>query len=208
MAVATDGRKSQPRRAGERDVDIVLSRSPVNLANLVTVGRLLMVAPLVWLIVTERLHAAFWLFIVAALSDALDGFIAKRFNARTDLGSYLDPLADKVLLDGIYIALAMAQWLPPWLVALVIGRDLLIVCGVALIRRRHATFRPQPLLIGKINTFAQILLAACALGHLAGWIDLAAAVELLIIVVALTTLLSGVGYAGQALRRVGSEQTS
>jgi cardiolipin synthase len=208
MAVATDGRKSQPRRAGERDVDIVLSRSSINLANLVTVGRLLMVIPLVWLIATERLQAAFWLFLAAAISDAVDGFIAKRFNAKTNLGSYLDPLADKVLLDGIYVALAMGQWLPAWLVVLVIGRDLLIVCGVALIRRRDAVFRPQPLLIGKINTFAQILLAACALAHIGGWIDLAVAVESLVIVVALTTLLSGAGYAGQALRSIGSEQTS
>jgi cardiolipin synthase (CMP-forming) len=208
MAVATHGRKTQPRRAGERDVDIVLRRSPVNLANLVTVGRLLMVPPLVWLIVTERLHAAFWLFLAAALSDAIDGFIAKRFNAKTTLGSYLDPLADKVLLDGIYIALAMGHWLPVWLVALVIGRDLLIVCGVALIRRRHATFRPKPLLIGKINTFAQILLAASALGHVGGWVDLDAAVEVLVIVVALTTLLSGAGYAGQAVRSIRLEQTS
>jgi cardiolipin synthase len=208
MAVATDGRKSQPRRAGERDIDIVLSRSSINLANLVTVGRLLMVIPLVWLIVTERLQAAFWLFLAAAISDAVDGFIAKRFNAKTNLGSYLDPLADKVLLDGIYVALAMGGWLPAWLVALVIGRDLLIVCGVVLIRRRDAVFRPRPLLIGKINTFAQILLAACALAHLAGWLDLAVAVEYLIIAVALTTVLSGAGYAAQALRQVGSEQTS
>ena len=208
MAVATHGRKTQPRRAGERDVDIVLTRSPVNLANLVTVGRLLMVPPLVWLIVTERLQAAFWLFLAAALSDAIDGFIAKRFNAKTTLGSYLDPVADKVLLDGIYVALAMGHWLPVWLVALVIGRDLLIVCGVVLIRRRHATFRPKPLLIGKINTFAQILLTACALGHVGGWVDLDAAVEVLVIVVALTTLLSGAGYAGQAMRSIRSEQTS
>ena len=116
--------------------------------------------------------------------------------------------ADKVLLDGIYVALAMGHWLPVWLVALVIGRDLLIVCGVALIRRRHATFRPKPLLIGKINTFAQILLTACALGHVGGWIDLDAAVEVLVVVVALTTLLSGAGYAGQAVRSIRLEQTS
>src|SRR5690606_13627247 len=147
MAVATDGCKSQPRRSGERDVETVLSRSPVNLANLITVGRLLMVVPLVWLIVAENLLAAFWLFVVAGISDALDGFVAKRFNARTNLGSYLDPLADKVLLDGIYLALAMGQWLPAWLVALVIARDLLIVFGAAMIRRRNAVFRPEPLLI-------------------------------------------------------------
>jgi cardiolipin synthase len=212
MAVATDGRKSQPQRAGERDVDVVLSRSPVNLANLVTVGRLLMVAPLVWLIVTERLEAAFWLFLAAAASDALDGFIAKNFNARTNLGSYLDPLADKVLLNGVYVALAMGQWLPAWLVLLVVGRDLLIVCGVIAIRRRHSVFQPRPLSIGKINTLTQILLAACAIapigGWIGGWIDWGLAVEVLIVAVALTTVLSGAGYAAQAVRSIGPERTS
>ncbi|MGH6899902.1 MAG: CDP-alcohol phosphatidyltransferase family protein [Geminicoccaceae bacterium] len=208
MAVATDGRKSEPRRAGERDVDIVLSRSPVNLANLVTIGRLLTVVPLVWLIVTQRLEAAFWLFIAAAASDAVDGYIAKNFNARTNLGSYLDPLADKVLLNGIFLALAMGQWLPVWLVVLVIGRDLLIVCGVVMIRRRHPVFQPRPLLIGKINTLAQILLAAGTMAPIGGWIDLAFTVDGLIVVVALTTLWSGAGYAAQALWSSGSEQTS
>ena len=167
-----------------------------------------MVVPLVWLIVTERLEAAFWLFIAAAASDVLDGFIAKNFNARTNLGSYLDPLADKVLLNGIYLALAMGQWLPVWLAALVIGRDLLIVGGVMMIRRRHPVFQPRPLLIGKINTLAQILLAACVLAHVGGWIDLAPAVAALVVVVTLTTLLSGAGYAGQAWRSIGLEHPS
>ena len=107
MAVATHGRKTQPRRAGERDVDIVLSRSPVNLANLVTVGRLLLVPPLVWLIVTERLQAAFWLFLAAALSDAIDGFIAKRFNAR--------PLSGPISTRWPTRCCSMAStWLWPW----------------------------------------------------------------------------------------------
>ena len=107
MAVAADGRKSQPRRAGERDVEIVLSQSPVNLADLVTLGRLLMVVPLVWLIVAEHLLAAFWLFIAAGISDAVDGFIAKRFNARTSLGSYLDPSPTRFCWTA-----SMSLW--PW----------------------------------------------------------------------------------------------
>jgi cardiolipin synthase len=167
-----------------------------------------MVAPLIWLIVTERLHAAFWLFLAAAASDAVDGFIAKNFNARTNLGSYLDPLADKVLLNGIYLALAMGGWLPAWLAALVIGRDLLIVCGVVMIRRRHPTFQPRPLLIGKINTLAQILLAACVLAHIDSWIDLSLVVQGLVVMVTLTTVASSGGYAVQALRPTGAEPTS
>lgn len=169
---------------------------------------MLMVVPLVWLIATERLEAAFWLFVAAAISDAVDGFIAKNFNAQTNLGSYLDPLADKVLLNGIYFALFLGHGLPAWLVVLVIGRDLLIVCGVMMIRRRHAVFRPRPLLIGKLNTLAQIMLAAAAIANSSGWMDLGSPVAALVVVVTLTTVLSGAGYAAQALLSVGAEPTS
>jgi cardiolipin synthase len=208
MAVATDREKSRPRRAAERDVDRILDRSPSNLANLITVSRLLMVIPLIWLIATERVHAAFWLLLAAGISDALDGYVAKNFNARTDLGAYLDPIADKTLLDGIYVALVLAGWLPPWLAILVVGRDMLIVLGVILIQRRDPVFRARPLLIGKVNTFAQLALAACALAHAGGVIDLGMLVSVLIVVVSLTTVLSGAGYAGQGLRAFGRERAS
>ena len=167
-----------------------------------------MVVPLVWLIATDRLGAAFWLFVAAGVSDFVDGFIAKNFNARTDLGAYLDPLADKVLLDGIYVALAILGGLPAWLALMVIGRDLLIVVGVVLIQRRNPVFRAVPLAIGKINTFAQILLAACAIAHAGGWIDLADQVAALIVLVAATTFLSGAGYALQALRATLPERAT
>jgi cardiolipin synthase (CMP-forming) len=208
MAVATDREKSRPRRAAERDVDRILDRSPSNLANLITVSRLLMVIPLIWLIATERVHAAFWLLLAAGISDALDGYVAKKFNARTDLGAYLDPIADKTLIDGIYVALALAGWLPPWLAMLVVGRDVLIVLGVVLIQRRDPLFRAKPLLIGKLNTFAQLALAACALAHAGGLIDLGMLVPALIVAVSLTTLLSAAGYAGQGLRALERERPS
>jgi cardiolipin synthase (CMP-forming) len=208
MAVASDREKSRPRRAAERDVDRILDRSPSNLANLITISRLLMVIPLIWLIATERVHAAFWLLLAAGLSDALDGYVAKNFNARTDLGAYLDPIADKTLLDGIYVALALAGWLPAWLAILVVGRDMLIVLGVILMQRRDPVFRAQPLLIGKANTFAQLLLAACALAHAGGVIDLGMPVAVLVVLVSLTTVLSGAGYAGQAMRALGREHAS
>jgi cardiolipin synthase len=208
MAVATNRGEPQPRRTAERDVDLVLARSPVNLANLVTLGRLLMVVPLVWLIASDRLGAAFWLLIAAGLSDFVDGFIAKNFNAKTELGAVLDPLADKALLDGIYLAFAIVGWLPAWLSLMVVGRDLLIVVGVILIRRRQPVFRARPLVIGKINTFAQILLAACTIADAGGWIDLKAQVAVLILLVASTTVLSGAGYAIQAVRATSPEPAS
>ena len=208
MAVASDGEKSRPKRAAERDVDRILDRSPSNIANLVTIARLLMVIPLIWLIATERVHAAFWLLLAAGLSDALDGYIAKRFNARTELGAYLDPIADKTLLDGIYVAMALAGWLPAWLAMLVVGRDVLIVLGVVLIQRRDPVFRAEPLLIGKANTFAQLALAACALAHAGGLLDLGMLVGALIVAVSLTTVLSGAGYAAQGLRALGAARAS
>jgi cardiolipin synthase len=208
MAVATNRGEPQPRRTAERDVDLVLARSPVNLANLVTLGRLLMVVPLVWLIASDRLGAAFWLLIAAGLSDFVDGFIAKNFNAKTELGAVLDPLADKALLDGIYLAFAIVGWLPAWLSLMVVGRDLLIVVGVILIRRRQPVFRARPLVIGKINTFAQILLAACTIADAGGWIDLKAQVAVLVLLVASTTVFSGAGYAIQAVRATSPEPAS
>ena len=154
------------------------------------------------------MDAAFWLFIAAGVSDVVDGFIAKNFNARTELGAWLDPLADKALLAGIYLALAIGGGLPVWLAALVLARDLLIVAGVILIRRRNTVFRAVPLAIGKINTFAQILLAACAIADSGGWIELEAQVAVLIVLVATTTLLSGAGYAVQAVRALALERAT
>lgn len=208
MAVATDGGKSRLRRTAERDVDLILTRSPVNLANLITVARLLLVVPLIWLIATERLQAAFWLFLAAGVSDAVDGYIAKRFNSRTALGAYLDPLADKTLLDGIYLALAWAGWLPAWLALLVLSRDIMIVVGVILIRRRNSLYRARPLVIGKINTFSQIVLVAGVLAHTGGLVDLGGLIAPLIGAVAITTVLSGAGYIGQGVRAAAKERAS
>jgi cardiolipin synthase len=167
-----------------------------------------MVVPLIWLIATDRVHAAFWLLVVAGMSDLLDGYIAKNFNARTELGAYLDPIADKTLLDGIYLALALAGWLPLWLALLVVARDVLIVLGVVLIQRRNPLYRARPLLIGKINTFAQLSLAACTLAHAGGVIDLGVLITALIVAVALTTILSAAGYAAQSLRARDPEHAS
>lgn len=165
-----------------------------------------MVPPLIWLIATDRVHAAFWVLLAAGVSDALDGYIAKNFNARTDLGAYLDPIADKTLLAGIYLALALAGWLPFWLAFMVVGRDVLIVLGVILIQRRNPVFRARPLLIGKVNTFAQLALAATTLAHAMGIIDLAVPVAALIVAVTATTILSAAGYVAQGLRALDSER--
>ena len=106
------------------------------------------------------------------------------------------------------LAIHIWQRLPLWLAMLVVGRDVLIVLGVVLIQRCDPVFRARPLLIGKVNTFAQLSLAACALAHAGGVMDLSMLVAALIVAVSLTTALSGAGYAAQALRALGRERAS
>lgn len=164
-----------------------------------------MVPPLMWLIVTDRVWAGFWVFIAAGVSDALDGYVAKTFKQDTELGAILDPLADKALLDGIYIALALSGHLPMWLAALVVGRDVLIVLGVILIRRRDPVFRVRPLRTGKLNTFTQIVLAAMALAIWGGVADVGHLVAPMIWLVAAMALISGGSYVVQAFRNADLE---
>lgn len=169
---------------------------------------MLLVGPLVWLIIADHVWAAFWVFVVAGISDALDGYIAKAFNQKTDLGAILDPLADKALLNGIYVALALSDHLPMWLAWLVVGRDISIVVGVMLIRRRDPVFRVRPLKVGKLNTFVQILLAAAALAIWGNVADVQSWIEPLVVLVAAMALVSGASYGVQAFRYADLEKPS
>ncbi len=159
-----------------------------------------------WLIVTDRVWAGFWVFVAAGISDALDGYIAKTFKQDTNLGAILDPLADKALLDGVYLALALSGHLPLWLAVLVVARDVLIVVGVMLIRRRDPVFRVRPLRIGKLNTFAQIILGAVALAIWGGVADVGHLLPPLVWTVAALTLISGGSYVVQAMRNADLEK--
>ncbi|HEX3954432.1 MAG TPA: CDP-alcohol phosphatidyltransferase family protein [Stellaceae bacterium] len=166
----------------------------LNLPNLITLARLFSVPFVIWLIAGERYVAAFGLFCGAGISDALDGYIAKRFNRRTRLGAVLDPAADKALLVGVYISLGLAGQLPNWLVALVILRDLLIVFGFVLMLTTESDRHFGPLYISKVNTLVQILLVGFVLARLGLGIEAGLATALLIIATAATTALSGVIY--------------
>jgi cardiolipin synthase (CMP-forming) len=168
----------------------------LSLPNLITLARLCSVPVAIWLILEERYGAAFWLFAAAGLSDALDGYIAKRFNRRTKLGAVLDPTADKALLAGVYVTLGLAGQLPAWLVGLVVLRDLLIVLGFATIRSGSAGARQpvDPLYISKVNTLVQIALVGFVLARLGLGIETGPATWLLIAAATVTTVLSGFLY--------------
>ena len=104
----------------------------MTLPNLITIGRLFLVPLVIVMIINERWQAAFVIFVAAGISDAIDGFIAKRFDMTSELGAYLDPVADKALIVSIYITLAMVGAIPSWLVILVVSRDVMIVSAVIL----------------------------------------------------------------------------
>jgi len=120
---------------------------------------------MIWLIVTGNLFSAFFLFLIAGFSDALDGFLARRFHWQTELGAYLDPIADKTMLTSVYAALAFHGHMPIWMGILVVSRDFLIVGAVVLAWLLDRPMEIRPMLIGKINTGLQIALAAAILAE-------------------------------------------
>ncbi|MBV8473775.1 MAG: CDP-alcohol phosphatidyltransferase family protein [Hyphomicrobiales bacterium] len=175
------------------------SRLFANLPNLITVGRLVMTPLAVSMIVSQRFSAAFLIFVLAGVSDGVDGFIAKRFDLRSELGSYLDPLADKALLISMYVALAAIGALWPALAILVVSRDLMILFAVLVSWLLDKPVAIRPVWISKFNTFAQIAFAALVLGAKAYGYDEFAAQEALGYVVAASTLASGGVYIAQWL---------
>jgi len=163
---------------------------PLSIPNLITIARILLVPVVVWAIGSREMLAAFLLFLAAGVSDAVDGFIAKRFNMTSEIGAYLDPLADKALIVSIYVALGITEVIPRWLVILVVSRDIMIIGGVLLSWLVGNPVVVKPLLVSKLNTVAQIVFACLVLGSLGFGFDAEVPEALLMVLVALLTLLS------------------
>lgn len=166
----------------------------MNLPNLITFGRLLTVPITVYLLMQSAYLAAFILFLLAGVSDALDGYLAKRNNQTTELGAILDPLADKALLVGVYVTLGLQGNLPNWLVVLVVFRDVLIIGGVIILFLVRLDVKMRPLIISKVNTATQIGLAALVLAELGLTLEIMGVVEVMIYLVGATTVISGASY--------------
>ncbi len=162
----------------------------MNLPNLITIGRILLVPVVVWAIASREMQVAFVVFLVAGVSDAVDGFIAKRFGMKSELGANLDPLADKVLIVSIYIALGITEAIPRWLVILVVSRDFLIVGGVMMALFLGKPMRVRPVLVSKLNTAAQIVFACLVLASLAFRFNSDTAQAVIMAIVAALTLAS------------------
>jgi len=176
----------------------------LSIPNLITLGRILLVPIVVWAIASGAMWIAFVLFLVAGVSDAVDGYLAKRFNMTTELGAYLDPLADKALIVSIYLSLGINGAIPRWLVILVVSRDILIVGGIMLSWLMGNPLKIQPLLVSKLNTVAQIVFACVVLGSL-GFNYAVPTLKLVLMgLVAVLTLLSVAAYVAEWVRHMNS----
>jgi cardiolipin synthase len=162
-----------------------------HIPNLITVVRILLVYPVVHFLLQRRFEASLGLFFVAGVSDGLDGFLAKRYHWQSCLGSYLDPLADKLLLVSSFIALAWLGLLPVWLTMVVVLRDLVILAGALAYYFIHQPFEGQPHWTSKANTFFQLLLVVAVLFDQGVWALPAWLLALLIAVVFISSLVSG-----------------
>jgi cardiolipin synthase (CMP-forming) len=176
----------------------------VNIPNAITLARIFTVPLLVWLIIDQEMFAAFLLFMLAGLSDGADGYLAKRFGWHTELGAYLDPIADKALLVSIYVTLGLAGHLPVWLVIAVVSRDVLIIGAVLLAWMMSRPISVKPLLVSKVNTVSQILLAGVVLAELGLGLGLQKLVWVLVWVTGALTIMSAAAYFWAWVRHMAS----
>lgn len=162
--------------------------------NTITGLRILLVAPLAWLMAEQRYGEALALFVLAGASDGLDGYLAKHYGWTTRLGSILDPLADKLLLTAGFLILGWQREIPPWLVIAVIGRDLLIVLGASAYHFLVGHYAMEPTPLSKLNTFMQILLLVAVLAHRSLLPLGEPTITVLVLLTLATTILSGSDY--------------
>ncbi|MGB7102332.1 MAG: CDP-alcohol phosphatidyltransferase family protein [Xanthobacteraceae bacterium] len=176
----------------------------MSIPNLITLARIILVPIVVWAITSGEMLVAFALFLVAGITDAVDGFLAKRFHMASELGAYLDPLADKALIVSIYVALGIAGALAIPLVILVVSRDIMIISGFMLSWLVGKPMPIRPLPVSKVNTVAQILLATLVLAEHGFGFDAKLIVTIVAGLVAVLTLISIAFYLAEWLRHMNS----
>jgi cardiolipin synthase len=176
----------------------------MTIPNLITIARLVMVPIIIAMILQGRWMTAFFVFVLAGLSDAADGLIARHFNMRSEFGAYLDPVADKALLVSIFVTLAAVGSIPAWLAIVIVARDVMMVGAVMLSWVLNRPVEIKPLFISKLSTAAQICFAGFALAvnaFGAGFDDLR---DVAAAVVAALTVASAGAYLGGWLRHMAA----
>lgn len=175
-------------------IDSQGTERPLNIPNFITVGRVILVPVVFWLLVSGRVQAAFYTFVVAGISDAVDGYLAKRYGWTTELGAYLDPLADKLLLVSIFVAMGVMGEMPSWLVIGVVARDIMIIAAVMVSWLMDNPVRIRPLAVSKANTAAQLVLASTVLADVGFGLGLGTLRAVLVLITAVLTVASLAAY--------------
>jgi cardiolipin synthase len=175
--------------------------------NVITVCRILLVAPVAVSLLQRRLSMSIALFGVAALSDAADGFLAKRYGWQSGLGALLDPIADKLLLATVFVALAFLRLVPVWLMVAAVARDVIIVSGALLYRLMIGPLTVRPSAVSKLNTLAQAAFVLAVVGREQFSLPEARTVMVLGALVFATVVISAIDYVliygRRALRLAG-----
>jgi len=170
----------------------------MGLANSLTVLRILLIPVFVTLLVYRRPGLAFLVFVTAAVTDLLDGYVARRHGSQSRLGAFLDPMADKLLLISSFVTLTWLKALPFWIAAVVISRDVILVVGALVIHMAGGRIYPRPSWAGKAATFFQILTVVTAMG--AHYFRMTAASHVMMWLAAGFTVVSGLQYMVQGMR--------
>jgi len=172
--------------------------------NIISIFRILLILPVLLLIFRSQYQWALFLFLIAALSDALDGYLAKHFGWRTRVGALLDPVADKLLIAGSYIVLAWLNLIPFWLAAIVVSRDLIIAIGVFIYSFIIEPFEGEATRISKINTFLELLFVLVILCSIAFDWSANSVITVIGSAVLVTVFISGIDYIISWIRRIRS----
>lgn len=180
----------------------------MTIPNLISIVRLFLVPAVVWALLDRQVGWALGLFVLAGVSDGVDGFIARQFDQRSKLGAYLDPMADKLLLVSVFVVLGYMGELPLWLVVAAVSRDGLIVAAVMLSSIMAHPVEVRPLLVSKANTAMQIVLAALVLADLAFGLGLDATRQAAAVLSGLLTVASAAAYLVSWLRHMGGHAES
>lgn len=180
----------------------------MTLPNLITLMRVGLVPLVVLAMVSDNMGWALAGFLVAGISDAVDGYLARRLGQESELGAYIDPIADKLLLVSVFVVMGLTGELPVWLVVLFVSRDGLIVGAVVLSSVMGQPVAIRPLPISKATTAAQIGLAALVLTELAFDIAIGPARDIAVIATALLTVASTAAYLVAWLKHMGDDGRS
>jgi cardiolipin synthase (CMP-forming) len=171
------------------------------LPNAISILRIILVAPILWLIASDQYLPATGLFLLAGFSDGIDGYLAKRFDWHSRLGALLDPIADKLLVAGVFIMVVYAGLIPAWLAAMVILRDVVIVGGATAYNFLVRPVEGEPTRISKLNTGLELLLLLFVLSQAAtGWPP-QVSITVLGACVFVTVVVSGIDYVWSWSRR-------